>query len=147
MWLTQRTAHLPSHAGQVSFPGGKIEHSDASVEAAALREASEEIGLKAEDAEVLGRMDDYITGTGFHISPVVALLRPATVFSKAPAEVQDVFCLPFATLLDPAQPRERVATLRGQERRFLVWPHEKYVIWGATAEILKNLARLLRGAA
>ncbi len=110
-----------------------------------MREAAEEIGLQAADVEVLGRMDDYVTGTGFHISPVVALLRPGIVFNKAPAEVQDVFCLPFATLLDPAQPRERIASLRGQERRFWVWPHETQVIWGATAEMLRNLAGRLRG--
>ena len=146
VWLTRRTADLPNHAGQVAFPGGKIENFDASVEAAALREAAEEIGLRTEDAEILGRMDDYITGTGFHISPVVALLRPGLKFLCAPAEVQDVFCLPFATLLDPAQPRQRVATLRGSEREFWVWPHDKHVIWGATAEILRDLAGRLRGS-
>lgn len=147
VWLTRRTSHLPNHAGQVAFPGGKIEIFDPSVEAAAMREAFEEIGLRAADAEILGRMDDYITGTGFHISPVVALVRPGITFTANPAEVQDVFCLPFATLLDVSLPTARTAYFRGEIRHFWLWPHESHVIWGATAQILLNLAQLLRRAA
>ena len=85
--------HMPNHAGQVAFPGGKIEKGDASVEAAALREAQEEIGLDPAEVEILGRMDDYITGTGFHISPVVALVPRDVVFKADPGEVQEVFFL------------------------------------------------------
>jgi 8-oxo-dGTP pyrophosphatase MutT (NUDIX family) len=147
VWLTRRSSQMANHAGQVSFPGGKIEVSDASVEAAALREAAEEIGLDPEATEVLGRMDDFITGTGFHVSPVVALVRRDVVFVAAPDEVQEVFCLPFATLLDPAAPRLRRAIWREQESEFWVWPHERHVIWGATARILLNLAERLRAAA
>jgi 8-oxo-dGTP pyrophosphatase MutT (NUDIX family) len=147
VWLTRRSSHMTSHAGQVSFPGGKIEASDASVEAAALREAAEEIGLDPEATEVLGRMDDFITGTGFHVSPVVALVPRDAVFVAAPGEVQEVFCLPFATLLDPAAPRLRRAFWREQESEFWVWPHERHVIWGATARILLNLSERLRAAA
>ncbi len=145
VWLTRRSNNLPSHAGQVAFPGGKIEHFDESPEAAALREAHEEIGLDPTSAEILGRMDDYITGTGFHITPILALIQPGTVFSPAVDEVADVFCLPFATLLDPTAPTRRTATFRGETREFWVWPEPNHFIWGATAEILVNLASALRG--
>jgi len=144
VWLTRRSSNLPSHAGQVAFPGGKIDAADASPEAAALREAHEEIALNPADAEILGRMDDYITGTGFHITPVIALIRPGAVFVPAAAEVEAVFYLNFETLLDPAAPTRRTATFRGQIREFWVWPEPNHFIWGATAEILVNLARLLR---
>jgi len=146
VWLTRRANNLPSHAGQVAFPGGKIDATDASPEAAALREAHEEIALDPADAEILGRMDDHITGTGFHITPILALIRPGTVFSPAAAEVAAVFCLPFETLLDPAAPTRRTATFRGETRTFWVWPEQDHFIWGATAEILVNLARLLRAS-
>ena len=102
VWLTRRSARMSAHAGQVSFPGGKIEPGDASVEAAALREAAEEIGLDPAQAEILGRMDDFITGTGFHISPVIALVPQGVRFIPDPREVEEVFCLSFAALLDPA---------------------------------------------
>ena len=146
VWLTRRGALMPSHAGQVAFPGGKIEAFDASVEAAALREAQEEIGLAPERVEILGRMDDFITGTGFHISPVVAMVPKDVRFVPAPGEVQDVFCLSFDALLDRAAPRLRRASWHGKAREFWVWPHEAHVIWGATAMILLNLARRLREA-
>jgi 8-oxo-dGTP pyrophosphatase MutT (NUDIX family) len=147
VWLTRRANDLPSHAGQVAFPGGKIEPSDGSAEAAALREAAEEIGLDPAAATVLGRMDDHITGTGFHITPVLALLPPGVNFRPAASEVAAVFCLPFATLLDPAAPVRRCATFRGETRQFWVWPEPEHFIWGATAAILVNLARRLRGEA
>jgi 8-oxo-dGTP pyrophosphatase MutT (NUDIX family) len=146
VWLTRRTAALPHHAGQVSFPGGKIEMGDASPEAAALREAQEEIGLDPACVEILGRMDDLVTLTGFHIVPVLALLPPAPCFHPDSDEVAAVFCLPFATLLDPALPCRRRAMIRGREMTFNVWPHPDHVIWGATAEILRRLAGKLREA-
>jgi 8-oxo-dGTP pyrophosphatase MutT (NUDIX family) len=145
VWLTRRTAHLSRHAGQVAFPGGRIEPFDESPEAAALREASEEIGLRREDVTVLGRMDDYITGTGFHMTPVVGLVTPGVRFVAAADEVAAVFCLPFEILLDPDAPKRRSAHFRGQERQFWVWPHPDHLIWGATAEILVSLAKRLRG--
>jgi 8-oxo-dGTP pyrophosphatase MutT (NUDIX family) len=147
VWLTRRSVQMPNHAGQVSFPGGKIEAGDASVEAAALREAVEEIGLDPARTEILGRMDDYVTATGFHIAPVLALVKPGVAFVAAPGEVQEVFCLPFEALLDPDLPQRRHAVWRGVEREFWVWPHEAHVIWGATAEILWHLAARLRGEA
>lgn len=147
VWLTRRSARMSEHAGQVSFPGGKIEASDATAEAAALREAAEEIGLDPAQAEILGRMDDFITGTGFHISPVVALVPERVRFTPCPREVEEVFCLPFEVLLDPSVPQRRRAARRGAEYEFWVWPHAEHVIWGATARILLSLAMRLRGAA
>ncbi len=147
VWLTRRSLALPSHAGQVAFPGGKIEVSDPSPEAAALREAQEEIGLDPAQAEILGRMDDHITGTGFHISPVLALVPRNVRLTPDEAEVDELFCLPFPALLDPALPARREAVFMGRRRFFYVWPHEEHVIWGATGEILYRLAKRLRGEA
>jgi 8-oxo-dGTP pyrophosphatase MutT (NUDIX family) len=144
VWLTRRSAQMPSHPGQVSFPGGKIEVGDASVEAAALREAVEEVALDPATTEILGRMDDFTTGSGFQISPVLALVPRGVRFVAAPGEVQEVFCLSYAALLDREAPRLRRACWRGKVREFWVWPHESQVIWGATARILVNLARRLR---
>ncbi len=145
VWLTLRASHLSRHAGQVAFPGGRIETSDASPEAAALREASEEIGLRTEDATIIGRMDDVLTATGFHMIPVLALVRPGTQFVAAAEEVASVFCLPFADLLDPAGPQQRTGSFRGEDRQFWVWPKAEHLIWGATAAILVKLAQRLRG--
>lgn len=145
VWLTRRSGRMVNHAGQVSFPGGKVDPGDVSVEAAALREAWEEIGLKPAGVEILGRLDDHITGTGFHITPVVALVPRGAAVHVASDEVAEVFCLPFEMLLDPALPRPRVAYVDGVERAFYVWPHEFHVIWGATGEILRRLAVQLRG--
>ncbi|MGO9817806.1 MAG: NUDIX hydrolase [Acidocella sp.] len=145
VWLTRRGAEMPSHAGQVSFPGGKIEPQDGSPEAAALREAREEIGLDPGCVEVLGRMDDHVTLTGFHIAPVIGLVPKGVKLQAAPDEVEEVFCLPFAVLLDPVLPHRRRAVLRGLELEFSIWPHPDHVIWGASGEILRRLARRLRG--
>jgi 8-oxo-dGTP pyrophosphatase MutT (NUDIX family) len=134
-----------NHAGQVSFPGGKVDPDDVSLEAAALREAWEEIGLDPAGVEILGRLDDHITGTGFHITPVVALVPPGAAVHVASDEVVEVFCLPFEVLLDRSLPHARVASVDGVEREFYVWPHEYHVIWGATGEILRRLAVQLRG--
>lgn len=142
--LTQRAAGLKSHAGQVAFPGGRIERTDASVEAAALREAQEEIGLRPEDAEVVGRLPDYLTGSGFRISPVLALLPDGLVLTPSEAEVAAIFTLPLSVLLDPAAPERRRAPFRGRVREFWVWPHPDHYIWGATAAILVHLAHRLR---
>lgn len=142
--LTKRAAHLKSHAGQVAFPGGRIEPSDASVEAAALREAHEEIGLQPGDVELAGRLPDYVTGSGFRIAPVLALLPDGLPLLPAEAEVEAIFVLPLATLLDPDAPERRRALFRGRSREFWVWPHPDHYIWGATAAILVHLAHRLR---
>ena len=147
--LTKRTAHLTSHAGQVSFPGGRIDAADASPEAAALREAQEEIGLDPARVDVLGRLGDYVTGTGYRITPVLGVLPVGVGLDGldlvlSPDEVEAVFLLPLAVLLDPEAPRRRRAEYRGRWREFWVWPHPEHDIWGATAAILVHLATALR---
>ena len=141
--LTKRTSHLKAHAGQVAFPGGRIEAGDASIEAAALREAQEEIGLPPCQVELAGRLPDYVTGTGFRISPVLALLPTGLALTANPDEVESIFILPLRVLLDPAAPERRRMEFRGRMREFWVWPHEEHYIWGATASILVHLAGIL----
>ena len=141
--LTKRTAHLNKHAGQVSFPGGRIDGGE-TPEEAALREAEEEVGLLARDVELLGRMANYATGTGFLITPVVGLLPPGLELRPSPEEVETVFEMPLSMLLDPALPQRRQREAQGNLREFWVWPHPEHYIWGATAAILVHLAERLR---
>jgi 8-oxo-dGTP pyrophosphatase MutT (NUDIX family) len=141
--LTKRTATLRRHSGQVSFPGGRIDPEDASPEAAALREAHEEIGLDRAFVEILGRLGDYITGTGYRVTPVLALVSPGFTTTLSAAEVDAVFELPLSILLDPAAPERRQAELAGRIRHYWVWPHPEHFVWGATAAILVQLARRL----
>jgi 8-oxo-dGTP pyrophosphatase MutT (NUDIX family) len=143
--LTKRAAALRRHSGQVSFPGGRIDPGDASAEAAALREAHEEIGLEPGFVEVLGRLSDYITGTGYRVTPVLGLVAPGFVTRLSAAEVDAVFELPLSTVLDPAAPERREAEFAGRIRQYWVWPHPEHFVWGATAAILVHLARRLRG--
>lgn len=142
--LTKRTSTLRSHAGQVAFPGGRIEPDDAGPEAAALREAWEEVGIPPEAVELAGRLPDYATGTGYRVSPVLGLLQPGQAFRASPDEVAAVFTLPLAVVLDPTAPQRRTAEFRGRMREFWVWPHPEHYIWGATAAILVHLAHRLR---
>jgi 8-oxo-dGTP pyrophosphatase MutT (NUDIX family) len=148
--LTKRTAHLNKHAGQISFPGGRIDPGDAGPEAAALREAHEEIALDPGSVEVVGRLGDYITGTGYVITPVLGLLPEGLDLdglglALSADEVEAVFVLPLSVLLDPAAPERRRAHYRGRWREFWVWPHPDHYIWGATAAILVHVAARLRG--
>ena len=143
--LTKRTAHLKSHAGQVSFPGGRIDKEDVHPEAAALRDAQEEVGLDPSKVEVIGRMSDYITGTGYRITPILGLLPPGLEYRPSPHEVEFVFELPIEVVLDPDAPQRQYREVLGQSREFWVWPHPEHFIWGATAAILVHLARQLRG--
>jgi 8-oxo-dGTP pyrophosphatase MutT (NUDIX family) len=148
--LTKRTAHLSAHAGQVSFPGGRIDPEDADAEAAALREAEEEIGLHRGHVEIAGRLADYVTGTGYRVTPVLGLLPPGVGLDglglrPSAEEVDAVFELKLSVLLDPDAPQRKRAHFRGRWREFWVWPHDEHYIWGATAGILMNLAARLRG--
>ena len=142
--LTKRTSHLTKHPGQVSFPGGRIDPEDSSPEAAALREAGEEIGLPPASVEVLGRLTDHVTGTGYRITPVVALLPPALCYVLSPHEVAEIFELPLSLVLDPDAPRRQRQHVGGVWRDYWVWPHPDHFIWGATAAILVQLAKRLR---
>jgi 8-oxo-dGTP pyrophosphatase MutT (NUDIX family) len=142
--LTKRTPHLSAHAGQVSFPGGRIDPEDSGPEAAALREAWEEIGLDAASVQVLGRMADHVTGTGYRITPVLGLLPPGLTYRLSADEVESVFELPMSVVLDPDAPKLQRQHVRGVWREYWVWPHPEHYIWGATAAILVRLAERLR---
>jgi len=142
--LTLRNASLPHHAGQISFPGGRIEDGDATAAETALRETEEEIGLPRDSIEIVGRLDDYITGTGFLVAPIVGLIRPPYALRPDPSEVDAVFEVPLAFFLDPANHRRESRVFDGVERRFYAMPYGDKYIWGATAAMLMNLYDLLR---
>jgi 8-oxo-dGTP pyrophosphatase MutT (NUDIX family) len=142
--LTQRTAHLRDHAGQISFPGGRMEPEDADAAAAALREAEEEIGLPPGRVEVIGAIAPYDTVTGFRIHPVVGWVTPPFNLVPDPFEVADIFEVPLAFVLDPAN-HERHTHESGRLRRhYYVLPYRGRRIWGATAGMLVNLSLVLR---
>lgn len=143
--LTQRTAHLSDHAGQVSFPGGRIEAEDVSAQAAALREAFEEVGLPPEQVEPVGRLDDYETRTGFLVYPIVGIVTPPLALKPDPFEVADVFEVPLAFVLDRRNHRRESRMFQGRERQFYVLPYDRHYIWGATASMLVNLCDVLAG--
>lgn len=141
--LTLRASHLSSHAGQVSFPGGRIEPGE-TPEDAALREAEEEVGLDPAAARLIGRLPEHLTGTGYRITPIVALLPPPGALRPDPSEVAEAFEYALAHLLAPGLPEQRDGRWWGRPGVSWVWPHERHMIWGATAMILRNLALLLR---
>ena len=150
--LTQRTEHLTDHPGQISFPGGRVEPEDADAAATAMREAFEEIGLDASFVDVLGAMPTYTTGTGFIVTPVVALVRPGFAVRADPFEVAEVFEVPLSFLMNPANHRRHSIDVNGVQREFLSIPWDgldeaglprHYFIWGATAAMLRNLYRFL----
>jgi 8-oxo-dGTP pyrophosphatase MutT (NUDIX family) len=136
--LTLRAAHLRSHSGQVAFPGGKIDAGETPAETA-LREAREEIGLPPSLVEPLGWLDPYLTGTGYRVTALVALIDPAFAPTLNPAEVADAFETPFAFLMDAANHRLEERQWRGRTRKFYAMPHGERYIWGVTAGILRNL--------
>jgi 8-oxo-dGTP pyrophosphatase MutT (NUDIX family) len=142
--FTQRTTHLKAHAGQVSFPGGRAEPGDATPEFTALRESQEEIGLPPERVEILARLPDYITRTGYRVTPVIGLLEPPLDLAPDPREVQEVFEVPLAFLLDPANHRRQTRELNGRVVGFYEIQYEQaHTIWGATAGMVVNLYRRL----
>ena len=139
MLLTERTAHLNDHAGQVSFPGGSAEPEDADEIETALRESEEEIGLARASVEVIGRLPDYPTVTGFNVVPIVALVRPPLALTLDAFEVAEAFEVPLAFLLDPANHERRTIILDGHARHFTAMPYGAHFVWGATAAMLRNL--------
>lgn len=146
--LTQRTAHLKAHAGQISFPGGAIEpEDDDDPAAAALREAREEIGLNPAKVEVLGGLDCYDTITGFRVWPIVGWIDPPVSFALDPFEVETLFEVPLSFVLDSTNHRRGSYERHGETRHFYVLPFGRYNIWGATAGMLVNFAAALNGAA
>ena len=138
--LTQRAAHLKQHAGQVAFPGGKIDADDASAEAAALREAHEEIGLTRESVRVLGALDPYLTSTGYTVTPYVGLIEPSWTPVPDPGEVDVVFEPPLDFLMDPANRKRHHHDRNGYRRYYYAMPWNGFYIWGATAGMLKGLS-------
>ena len=143
--FTRRTAHLHDHAGQISFPGGRTEPGDAGAAETAMRETLEEIGLTAERVEVLGELSQYVTVTGYRVTPVVGLVTPPLDLRPDEFEVAEVFEAPLAFLLDPANHQRNHVLFDGRERYYYAIPYQTHYIWGATAGMLMNLHAYLRG--
>jgi 8-oxo-dGTP pyrophosphatase MutT (NUDIX family) len=141
--LTQRTAHLHAHAGQISFPGGRAEDTDADAIATALRETEEEVGLTRDRIDVIGRLDTYVTGTGFEITPIVGMVTPPYTLAIDPFEVAEAFEVPLSYILDRRNHNRQERESAGRVRVFYVLPYEGRNIWGATAGMLVNLAEVL----
>ena len=148
--LTERTAHLHDHAGQISFPGGRVEESDADAVATALREAFEEIGLPPSHVEVIGTLPEYLTASGYIVTPVVGLIERSFTLALDPFEVSEVFEVPLAFLMNPANHQRRIVQLGNTARTFYAMPYggeregRVHFIWGATAAMLRNLYQFLR---
>ncbi len=145
--LTQRTAHLSTHSGQVAFPGGKVDATDHDVVDTALRESHEEVGLDREHVQVLGTISDYVTGTAFVVTPVVGLVSPDHTLRPNPHEVASVFEVPLAFLMNPAFHRRHALEAEGRRREWFSMPYqdgeEQRFIWGATAGMIRNFYRFL----
>ena len=141
--LTERTAHLRDHAGQVSFPGGGVEAEDDSPLETALRETEEEIGLARRHVDILGYLPEYRTGTGFCVVPVVGLVTPPFSLAPDPFEVAEVFEVPLAFLLDEANHQRHSVHLRGALRHYYAMPYGDHFIWGATAGMIRSLTERL----
>jgi len=141
--LTQRNANLRNHSGQVAFPGGRVDATDPTPEFTALRETQEEIGLDPHEIDVIARMPDYVTGTGYRIVPVLAVVRPGFDLVVNPDEVEAVFEVPLAFLMNPANHHRASRELGGRQRHFYEMPFEDRYIWGVTAGIIHSLYQRL----
>jgi 8-oxo-dGTP pyrophosphatase MutT (NUDIX family) len=141
--FTRRTAHLKAHSGQVSFPGGRTEPHDASPEATALRETEEEIGLARSRVEVLGRLPEYHTRTGFRVTPVVGVVAAPLELRVDACEVDEVFEVPLTFLLDPSHHERHARELQGRAVHYYAITWRGHTIWGATAGMLVNFYRYL----
>ncbi len=144
--FTQRTSHLVHHPGQISFPGGHSDPVDRTAEDTALRETEEEVGLPRRHIRIIGRLDDYITRTGFSVIPVVALVAPPFNIAPDPEEVASVFEVPLDFLMDPANHQRHKREFNGARRDFYAMPYEDRFIWGATAGMVRNLYDVLTGS-
>ena len=142
--LTQRTDHLHDHAGQISFPGGRMDPGDSDPNETALRESEEEIGLGRQGVEIIGHLPQYLTVSGYSVTPVVALVKPQAEYVLDACEVADIFEVPLHFLMDPANHQVRVWESDQGSRRFYSMPYENRFIWGATAGMLRNLYHLLK---
>jgi 8-oxo-dGTP pyrophosphatase MutT (NUDIX family) len=154
--LTRRAAHMKTHSGQIAFPGGKVDPEDANMQATALREAEEEVGLSARHVEVIGELPIYITGTSFWVTPVIGLVSPDFELLINADEVADVFEVPLSFLMNPANHRRHAFDWQGSQRQWFSMPYEEcriapngevqtveHFIWGATAGMLRNFYRFL----
>lgn len=141
--LTRRNANMTKHPGQIAFPGGRVDPEDDGHVAAALREAEEEVALARHHVEVLGTLGSYETGTGYAITPVVGLVPPGLLLRRAEAEVAEVFHVPFAHVIDPANHELHSAEWQGRRRDYFIIRYGAHEIWGATAGMIVNLARRL----
>jgi 8-oxo-dGTP pyrophosphatase MutT (NUDIX family) len=143
--LTQRSAHLSRHAGQIAFPGGRVDDGDVDAIATALRETEEEIGLKRDHIEPVGKLDRYVTRTGFTVTPIVALVQPPFTLTIDANEVDEAFEVPLAFILDPTNQKRDTYDYQGVARHFYVFQYGERRIWGATAGMLVNLAEIFGG--
>ena len=144
--LTRRTDHLSDHAGQISFPGGRQEEFDATIEETALRETEEEIGLNRGHVELIGRIDDYYTVTGYQVTPVIGLVTPPFDLVPDDHEVAEVFEVPLEFILNPGNQKLQTVAFEGTRRRYFAIPYREYYIWGATAGMLVNFSEVLRAS-
>jgi len=142
--LTQRTTHLRDHGGQISFPGGRMDPEDAGPNETALRESEEEIGLERERVEIIGQLPEYLTVSGYCVTPIIGLVKPQAEYILDEFEVADIFEVPLSFLMDPANHQVRVWQSEQGSRRFYSMPYEGRFIWGATAGMLRNLYHLLK---
>ena len=141
--LTRRTESLSSHGGQISFPGGRVEQNDGAPVCTALREAEEEIGLAPSHVEILGRLANYVVGTGYRITPVVGFVDPVQHFVRDEREVAEIFEVPLDIVMERKNYRQEHMRVKNIDRSYYVLPYGRYRIWGATASILVNLRETL----
>ena len=144
--LTRRTAHLPTHKGEIALPGGKAIHADKDRVATALRETHEEIGVEVDKISVIGQLPPHPTGSGFLITPITAWLTPPIRFKKQQSEVAEIFEMPLDHLSNPKNYQRQTVVIAGEPRKFWILPYKNYKIWGATAAILIDLANRLSKA-